>query len=404
MQQQTRVVVIGGGYAGVTAANRLTADDSVSVTLVNPRDVFVERIRLHQLVAGTDDAVVDFDRVLAPAVGLRVDTVRRIDAASRRVLLTSGAALDYDHLIYAAGSGRAVADVPGGEHAHAIADLRDAEALREALAAAGPETPVVVAGGGPAGIELAAELAEQGRPVALACGGPLGPTLHERTRRGVARRLAALGVDVLDGPGSRVVAVTADGAVLADGRTIGGTVVWTAGFLVPELARASGLSTDAHGRLLTDETLTSVDDERILAAGDAASPSGMPLRMSCQAAGPLGGHAADTVLQRIHGDEPRPFAMGFIGLCLSLGRRNGVFQFEHRDDSPTGARIAGRAGASVKELVCRGTVQQLVLEARHPGATRLPAAFGDRSRARMLASSGATVRTTAPASGGAARP
>jgi hypothetical protein len=96
--------------------------------------------------------------------------------------------------------------------------------------------------------------------------------------------------------------------------------------------------------------------------------------------------------------------MGFVGLCLSLGRRHGVFQFEHRDDSATAVRIAGRAGASVKELVCWGTVQQLVLEARHPGATRLPAAFGDRGRARMLASSGAAVRRTAPASGGAARP
>lgn len=403
MQQQTRVVVIGAGYAGVTAANRLTANDSVSVTLVNARDVFVERIRLHQLVGGSDDAVVDFGRVLAPSVGLRVDTVERIDAGTRRVLLASGDALDYDYLIYAAGSGRAIADVPGGEHAHAIADLRDAKALREALAAAGPSAPVVVAGGGPAGIELAAELAEQGRPVVLACGGPLGPSLHERTRRGVLRRLTALGVDVLDGPGSRVTAVAAKGATLADGRTVAGLVVWTAGFRVPELARASGLSTDAHGRLLTDETLTSVDDERILAAGDSASPSGVPLRMSCQAAGPLGGHAADTVLRRIEGAEPQPFTMGFVGLCLSLGRRHGVFQFEHKDDTATSVRIAGRAGASVKELVCWGTVQQLVLEARHPGATRLPSAFGDRSRARMLATSGAASATAATTSGGAAR-
>jgi NADH dehydrogenase FAD-containing subunit len=403
MQQQTRVVVIGGGYAGVTAANRLTANDAVSVTLVNPRDVFVERIRLHQLVSGTDDAVVDFERVLAPSVGLRVDTVRRINPSARRVLLASGDALEYDYLIYAAGSGRAVADVPGGEHAHAIADLRDAEALQAALAAEGRMAPVVVAGGGPAGIELAAELAEQGRPVTLACGGPLGPSLHERTRRGVARRLAALGVEVLDGPGSRVTAVRPGEATLADGRTVDGLVVWTAGFRVPELARASGLSTDADGRLLTDETLTSVDDERILAAGDAASPSGVPLRMSCQAAGPLGGHAADTVLHRIAGREPQPFTMGFVGLCLSLGRRHGVFQFEHRDDTATAARIAGRAGASVKELVCWGTIEQLVLEARHPGATRLPAAFGDRRRARMLATSGAAQRTAATTSGGAAR-
>lgn len=403
MQQQTRVVVIGGGYAGVTAANRLTADDSVSVTLVNPRDVFVERIRLHQLVGGSDDAVVDFRKVLAPSVGLRVDAVERIDAPARRVVLASGGSLPYDYLVYAAGSGRALAAVPGAEHAFAIADLDDAHGLREALAAADRTERVVVVGGGPAGIEVAAELAEGGRPVVLTCGGPLGPSLHPRTRREVARRLAALRVDVLEGPGSRATAVDAGGVTLADGRALAGIVVWTAGFAVPELARASGLSTDAVGRLLTDETLTSVDDDRIVAAGDAASPSGRPLRMSCQAAGPLGGHAADTVLRRIAGDDVRPFTMGFVGLCLSLGRRHGVFQFERRDDTATGARIGGRAGASVKELVCRGTVEQLVLEARHPGVTRLPAAFGDPARRRMLASVDAVARVGAPVSGGAER-
>jgi NADH dehydrogenase len=50
--------------------------------------------------------------------------------------------------------------------------------------------------------------------------------------------------------------------------------IWTAGFGVPELAAASGLLTDELGRLLTDETLTSVDDGRIIAAGDAAAPPG----------------------------------------------------------------------------------------------------------------------------------
>ena len=91
----------------------------------------------------------------------------------------------------------------------------------------------------------------------------------------------------------------ADGAVRPSALTI-----WTAGFGVPELAAASGLRTDAMGRLLTDETLTSVDDGRIVAAGDCAAPSGQPLRMSCQAAGPLGTQAADTVLSRIAGEEP----------------------------------------------------------------------------------------------------
>jgi NADH:ubiquinone reductase (H+-translocating) len=52
-----KIVVIGGGYAGTIAANRLLQRDDVHVSLVNPRPEFVERIRLHQLAAGTGDAV-----------------------------------------------------------------------------------------------------------------------------------------------------------------------------------------------------------------------------------------------------------------------------------------------------------------------------------------------------------
>lgn len=76
---------------------------------------------------------------------------------------------------------------------------------------------------------------------------------------------------------------------LADGREVAsGVTVWTAGFAVPDLAVRSGLSSDPEGRLLTDETLISVDDGRIVAAGDSAAPSRLPLRMRCQAARPMG--------------------------------------------------------------------------------------------------------------------
>ncbi|KRC47059.1 pyridine nucleotide-disulfide oxidoreductase [Leifsonia sp. Root227] len=389
MTTQHQVVVIGGGYAGVTAANRLTKRDDVAVTLVNAQPMFVERIRLHQLVGGSDDAVVDFGKVLADRIRLVVDTVDRIDAARRTVILASGGSIAYDHLVYAAGSGRGDLGVTGAaEHALPIAEFADAERLRDALAAADPAAPVSVVGAGPAGIETAAELAEQGRDVVLFCAGQLGPSLHQRARRVVARRLAAIGVRIEDGPGSRVTAVTPDAVELSDGRRIPSAVtIWATGFGVPDLARRSGLTTDAIGRLVTDETLTSVDDDRIVAAGDSAAPSDVPVRMSCQAAGPLGGHAADTVLRRIAGEQPTPFSLGFVGLCLSLGRDSGIFQFEHRDDTATRAFISGRAGAKVKALVCWGTVEQLTLEARHPGATRLPAAFGDRDRRRMLAES-----------------
>ena len=84
MTENTEVIVVGGGYAGVMAANRLTRRNGVTVTLINPRPAFVERIRLHQLVTGSDDALVDYPKVLASGVTLVVDTVTRIDAAGRQ--------------------------------------------------------------------------------------------------------------------------------------------------------------------------------------------------------------------------------------------------------------------------------------------------------------------------------
>ena len=404
MGQDIRVVVVGGGYAGVTAANRLTRRADVAVTLVNPRPMFVERIRLHQLVGGSDDAVVEYGDVLAPSVRLVVDTATRIDAPRRRVELAGGDGIDYDYLIYAAGSSRVEPAIPGAaQFGLPIAELADAERLRDALIDAGPAAPVCVVGAGPAGIETASELAEQRRAVTLLCAGELGPSLHPRGRRTVARALAALGVTVVDGEGSRVTAVHADAVELADGRTVPSAVtVWAAGFGVPQLARESGLTTDALGRLRTDETLTSVDDDRIVAAGDSAAPSGVPLRMSCQAAGPLGGHAADTVLHRIGGEQPTPFAMGFVGLCLSLGRRRGIFQFEHKDDTATRMHVSGRAGAAVKAVVCWGTVESLTIEAKHPGATRLPAGFTDKERRRKLAQTATAAGAAAPAPAAAA--
>ncbi|MFD9390286.1 NAD(P)/FAD-dependent oxidoreductase [Streptomyces sp. NPDC060000] len=369
MAENTDVVVIGGGYAGVMAANRLTRRGDVSVTLINPRQTFVERIRLHQLVGGSDDAVVDYPKVLADGVRLVVDTVTRIDAAGRHVELASGGSVGYDHLIYAVGSGSADPRVPGvAEHAYPIAVLEDAERLRQALAAAPAPAAVSVVGAGPAGIETAAELAEAGRTVTLVCGGVLGPYLHPRGRRTVARRLAELGVSVLDGPDTTVTAVTRDAVRLADGRELPSEVtVWAAGFGVPDLAARSGLSTDALGRLRTDETLTSVDDERIVAAGDSVTPSDLPFRFGCQAAVQLGPQAAETVLSRIAGERPAPVEVGFAGLCLSLGRGVGVFQFSRRNDVAIRLHVGGRLGAKLKELVCRSTVRQLAYEARRPG-------------------------------------
>jgi NADH:ubiquinone reductase (H+-translocating) len=374
--QRTHVVVVGGGYAGTLAANHLRQHPYVEITLINPRAVFVERIRLHQLIADTHAATVDYGTLLGNGIRLVVDNADHIDTGARRVLLTSGGELAYDYLIYAVGSTGAepamLSKVPGAvEFAHSVADLESAQRLRRALddlpGPAPENAPIVVVGGGLTGIETAAELAEQGRQVTLVCGDTLGPSLSKRGRRSVARRLRKLGVTVLESVAAKE--VRRDAVVLTDGAVLPSAVtVWTAGFAVPDLATRSGLSTDALGRLLTDETLTSIDDARIVAAGDSAAPSGQPLRMSCQAAEPLGAQAANTVLSRITQSTPAVLNQAFVGQCISLGRRHGAFQLSHTDDTPVNLAMGGRTAASVKEAICKGTLWYIRREAAKPGS------------------------------------
>src|SRR5918998_3089067 len=186
-EENTSVVVIGGGYAGVMAANRLAR--RASVTMVNPRGAFVERIRLHQLVAGNDDAIADYSSVLAADVRVVVDAATRIDAAARTVELTSGEQLRYDYLVYAVGSRGTVPNaVPGAaEFAYPLSELEQAQRLSNRLADVPTSAPMVVVGGGLTGIETAAELAETGPPVTLVTD-VLGPSLGRNGRRSVAKR------------------------------------------------------------------------------------------------------------------------------------------------------------------------------------------------------------------------
>lgn len=390
MSVSTDVVVIGGGYAGVMAGNRLTKRDDLAVTLINPRPVFVERLRLHQLVGGSHPAVVGSDRVLAPGVRLVVDTATWIAVADQQVRLATGGALGYDYLIYAVGSGSIQPGVPGAaEFAYPISTLEAAQRLRAALTAISRASdPVTVVGAGATGIETAAELAELGHRVTLLCGAVLGPYLHPRARRSMAKQLARLGVTVLDGPDATVTGVTRDAVRLADGSELLSTVtIWTAGFGVPDLASRSGLRTDSLGRLLTDETLTSVDDTHIVAAGDAAAPSGRPFRMCCQSARPLGAHAADTVLSRIAGRTPRQVNVGLAGQCVGLGRRAATAQIASTDDVATGFYVGGRVAAAIKESASSLMVKELAHEAAKPGSFSWR--FTDKKRQLLLQGEGA---------------
>lgn len=368
-----QVVVLGGGYAGILAANRLGKNPGLSVTLVNPSPDFVERIRLHQWVADTGTVRHPLTSMVAAEVRVLVDRAERIDASAQRVYLSSGEFLGYDHLVYAVGSSGAPAPIPGAEHAFGVADWGSADRLRRHLTQIADDAPMVVIGGGLTGVETAAELAEQGREVTLLTD-VLVPSFDVKGRRATRTQLQALGVEVREDV--HVDEVTADMVCATDTATgeqlrlASAVTVVALGFGVPDLAARSGLQTDPLGRLRVDATLTSVDSPAIVGAGDAIIPGDSAFRMSCQTAMPLGAHAAATVLAHEDGREPSPFSMGFVGQNLSLGRSAATIQVTRFDDTPRSIAVRGRVAAVIKEAVCKGTVWFLQREATHPGAYR----------------------------------
>lgn len=368
------IIVLGGGYAGCMAANRIQGSGDAQVTLVNPRTDFVERIRLHQLAAGTGSATTAFENLLHSDVQLMVATADRIDAAQRTVLLSDGTSLAYDGLVYAVGSAAARSEVPGAaEFAYRLGELEEAQRLRRRFADALPDAAVTVVGGGLTGVEAASELAEAYPTVAvtLVSGTQLVPSAGTRGSASVRRRLRRLGVTVIED--GTVAEVTREKVLLDDGRMLPSDItVWTAGFGVPSLAATSGLATDEAGRLVVDRALRSLDDPRVVGAGDAVRIEGIDLRMSCQSAMPLGAQAANTVLSIVRGSDLKPVDQAFVAQCISLGRRAGAFIPTHRDDRAREIVLGGRPGALVKEQVCRMTLKALAGEARKPGSFSWP--------------------------------
>lgn len=352
-----KVVVIGAGYAGVSAAQRLARSD-LPVTLINPRAEFVERIRLHQVMAGTRTATVPLASLVPRSTVLVQDTAESINADQRTVTLAGGNALPFDYLVYAVGSRSSVDVVPGGpEHAMTMGALEDATAARQRFTELPAASTVTVVGGGLTGVELASELAELGcHAVRLVTDGVIGPSVSDKGRAYLRYCLTELGVEITEN--STVADIQESKIVLADGGTLRSDLsVMTARIELPTLARDSGLPTDRGGALLVGPSLASPATPAIVGAGDAVRIDTAPLRRSCQAAIPLGTHAAETVLHMINGTRPKPVRPKFTSQCISLGRQAALWQRTNRTDTPTSLTVTGKCGALLKEQICAGTLR-----------------------------------------------
>jgi len=354
------IVVLGAGYTGLTTAKLLAKRTGATVTLVNERDWFAERMRNHQRATGQRLRHVPLcDLLKGTGIRLVVDRATHIDLERRQVELASGAEpVGYDLLVYALGSHADLNTVSGAtEHAHAIAGAEQAARLRDRMRTA---STVAVVGGGLTGIETATELAETypDRTVRLVTSGTLGVVLSERGWQHLHRTFDRLGIQLWEH--AKVAKVAADGLLLEGGEHIeADAVAWTAGFKVPQLARKAGLTVGDNGRMLVDDTMRSVSHPDVYGIGDAAAArklDGQELRMGCGPGGLTAVVAVRALGDRLAGRTPKPLRVEGDGLCISLGRKDGLLQQIDRDGNPHGRVLTGRLAAMVKEAVLRGTM------------------------------------------------
>jgi NADH dehydrogenase FAD-containing subunit len=361
-----RIVVLGAGYAGASAAGRLARRlhrDDVQITLVDADADFVERVRMHQLATGQTLASRPLrDMFAGTGVIVRQAHVTGLDVDRRVVELAGEDGTDeiaYDTLVYALGSAAADHGVPGvAEHAFDVAGRPSALRLRARLDQLSAGAFVLVVGGGLTGLETATEIAGA-RPdldVALAMRGRLGDWLDEGARRYLRSAVDRLGISVHES--TEVIRVEEAGAVKGEGGTIPADVtVWAAGFGVSTLATTTTLDVTGSGRIVVDRTMRSLSHPDVYAVGDAGlaqGPGAKPLRMSCASGIPMAWQAADAIAARLAGREVPKVSLRYFNQCISLGRRDGIIQFVTADDRAKRWFITGSAAARYKELVCRG--------------------------------------------------
>ncbi|MGB6456062.1 MAG: NAD(P)/FAD-dependent oxidoreductase [Streptosporangiaceae bacterium] len=346
------VVIIGGGFAGLSALQALRGAGA-SVTIVD-RNVYSTFQPLLYQVATAGLTSADVAYPLWTATGRRGASYRKgevaaIDLDQRSVTLTAGEKLSYDYLIIATGVSAAFFGVPGAaEHALSLYTRRDAVALRNTLMDAlerrnegrtDPSLDITVVGGGATGVELSGTLAEL-RNFALPAIYPnidrsmfrvrlieMAPALlapyHDSLRRYTQQQLAARGVDVM--LNSAIKEVRPGSVLLADGSVYRSDLtVWAAGVTAPADEWTADLHRGKGGRIEVAADLRVVGQDRVFAAGDVCLNDDKPVAQLAQPAIQQGRHAGEQVARLIAGQPTRPFRYHDKGTMATIGRRSAV--------------------------------------------------------------------------------
>lgn len=374
LTSQPRVVILGGGYAGLTAATRLgTLNRGVSITLIDAKFAFLERIRLHQVAAGQSLKVYRYrDFLQSRGVEFMHGHVIDLDpnAATLTIRHTNGelAAVPYDYLVYALGSSIDVGAVHGAREFAQVFNSLDSATRIHARLAKQPDARVLVVGGGLTGIETAAELVESfpDLRVTLAAEKPFGSAAVpggycEKAVNYLNHSFERLHIAVKTG--GRVTQVREQVAAMSDGTEAPfDTCIWTSGFVPSPLAGASGIQVNPQGQIVTDRHLRSLSHPNIIAIGDAAqagaSESG-PCRMGSATGLAMATAGARTLTALLRGKAPPQFRFVYLFRNICLGRHDGLIQFVDRRDMPRNLVWTGALAARWKEYVCQSTLSTI---------------------------------------------
>jgi len=354
-----RVVIIGAGFAGLSAAKRLRRVDGLEVTILDRRNHHLFQPLLYQVaMAGLSpaDIAVPIRSVFARNRNVRVfqAEARSIDR-DRRVVETDAGEYPYDYLLVAAGSGHNYLGHPEWQRvAPGLKSIEEAIEIRRRVLAAyehaelsdDPEEvehwlTFAIIGGGPTGVELAGAIAEMSRftlardfrridpratRIVLVEAAPrLLPALSEQSSERARQDLEELGVEVL--LESPVTAIDADGVSMEDERIPAKTVLWAAGVKPSEIGRRFAPETDKKGAVLVEDDLSLPGDSRVFVAGDLAhveDEEGKPLPALAPVAMQQGRHVARTIERDLLGKTRRPFRYLDKGTMATIGRKRAV--------------------------------------------------------------------------------
>jgi NADH dehydrogenase len=357
-EQRPRVVIIGGGFGGLSAAKAL-AGAPVDVLLIDRRNHHVFQPLLYQVAtAGLSpgDIAAPIRWILRRQSNVRVWLGEAIAIEpDRKIVRLRDGEVPYDFVIVAAGATHAYfghdewrAYAPGLKTLEDALDMRRRVLL--AFEQAERETDrarqrrlltFVVVGGGPTGVELAGSLAEISRHalahdfraidpesarVILIEGGPTVLASYPQDLSAFARRaLEKLGVAVWTGS---VVTNIEEGRVHVSGETIeAGTILWAAGVSASPLGASIGAALDKVGRVLVQPDLTVPGRPEIAVVGDLAAlkqADGTWLPGVAQVAIQQAQHAARNIVRRIGGQPSEPFTYRNLGNLATIGRNSAV--------------------------------------------------------------------------------